>query len=118
MATETVITVPLVLFLFLLIVQFALAEHAQHIAQTAASRALATARTQGGSAAAGRSRAEETLDRLGHAVLQDPQITVTRTSRTAAVRVHGTVQQVVPGFHLAVTGYAGGAVEHWSTAGR
>ncbi|WP_246143462.1 TadE/TadG family type IV pilus assembly protein [Actinacidiphila oryziradicis] len=115
MAAETVITVPLLLLLLLLIVQFALAEHAQHIAQAAASRALADARAQGGSAGAGRSRAQHTLAALGSAVLLNPKVTVTRGAGSAAVQVSGDVQQVIPGLHLRVTGRAGGAVERWST---
>jgi hypothetical protein len=113
-AAETVITVPLLLLLLLLIVQFALAEHAQHIAQTAASRALADARAQGSSAGSGRSRAQHTLAALGSAVLLHPRITLTRGAESAAVQVSGEVQQVIPGLHLQVTGHADGAIERWS----
>ncbi len=114
-AAETVIATPLLLLLILLIVQFALAWHAQHIAQTAASRALATARAQGSSAAAGRAQAAATLRALGHSVLLDPHVTVERTGRTAVIDVRGWVEPVLPGLHLPVSAHAAGAVERWST---
>lgn len=114
-AAETVIATPLLLLLLLLMVQFALAWHAQHIAQAAASRALAAARAQGSSAAAGRECGTTTLRVLGRTVLLHPRLTVVRTARTAAVEVRGGVEPVVPGLHLTVAAHAAGAVERWST---
>lgn len=114
-ATEMVIAVPLLLLLLLLIVQFALAWHAQHIAQTAASKGLAVTRVQGGSTAAGRAQVVATLGSLGHSVLLDPHVTVVRTRRTATIEVHGRVEPVVPGFHLTVAAHDAGAVERWSS---
>jgi Flp pilus assembly protein TadG len=114
-ATETVVTVPLLLFLLLLIMQFALAEHAQHIAQTAAARALAATRAQGGTTAAGRATARGTLEALGHTVLQHPAVTVERGTGAVAVRISGTVEPVVPGLHLHVVGRTDGPAERWTT---
>ena len=116
-STETVIVVPLLMLLLLLIVQFALALHAQHIAQTAASRALAKARAQGGSAASGRQAAQTTLSALGSAVLLKPQVTVARGGQRTTAQVQGEVQAVIPGMHLAVTGRASGENERWSAGG-
>ncbi len=112
-ATQTVIATPLLLLLLLLIVQFAVAWHAQHIAQAAASRALAAARAQGGSGATGRAQAQATLAALGHSVLLDPQVTVARTDRKATVEIRGRVEEVVPGLDLKVAAHAAGAVERW-----
>ncbi|MDI5974028.1 TadE/TadG family type IV pilus assembly protein [Streptomyces sp. SL13] len=116
-ATEIVIATPLLLLLLLLIVQFALAWHAQHIAQTAASHALAAARAQGGDAAAGRERGTSTLRLLGRTVLLHPRLTVVRSARSAVVEVQGGVEQLVPGLHLTVAARAAGAVERWSVPG-
>lgn len=112
---ETVIATPLLLLLLLLIVQYALAWHAQHIAQFAASRALAAARAQGSDVAAGRAQGVATLDALGRRVLLDPHVIVARTGRVAVVEVSGGVEPVVPGLHLSVAAHAAGAVERWST---
>jgi Flp pilus assembly protein TadG len=114
-AAETVIATPLLLLLLWLIVQFALAWHAQHIVQTAASRALAITRAQGSSAAAGRAQAAATLNALGHSVLCDPQVTVARTDRTVTIDVRGWVEPVVPGFHLPISAHDEGAIDRWST---
>ncbi len=114
-AAEMVVAVPLLLLLLLLIVQFALAWHAQHIAQTAASRGLTATRAQGSTAAAGRARAIATLVALGHSVLLDPHATVIRTERTATIEVHGQVEPVLPGFHLTVAAHDTGVVERWSS---
>ncbi|WP_329462058.1 TadE/TadG family type IV pilus assembly protein [Streptomyces sp. NBC_01431] len=111
---ELVLVVPLLMVLLLCIVQFALAAHAQHIAQTAASRALAAARAQDGSAAAGHARAAATLHLLGGRVLTQPTVNVARGARSVAVEVHGGVLMVVPGLHLSVAGHAAGPSERWT----
>ena len=52
-AAEVVIAVPLLMLLILAIVQFAVWAHASSVAQATAEEALAAARVQGSSAAAG-----------------------------------------------------------------
>ncbi|RVU28980.1 pilus assembly protein [Streptomyces antnestii] len=99
--------------LLLFIVQFALALHAQHIAQTAASRALAAARAQDSTAAAGNTRAAATLRLLGGAVLKHPTVKISRGTEGLAVNVEGEVVEVVPGVHLRVAGNAAGPTEKW-----
>ncbi|GAA2467483.1 TadE/TadG family type IV pilus assembly protein [Streptomyces mauvecolor] len=113
-STELVLAVPLLLVLLLLIVQFALAEHAQHIAQAAASRALATARAQDSTSQAGDARAAATLRLLGSRVLLNPAVQVSRGGEHVVVDVHGEVVALVPGLHLRVAGHAAGPVERWS----
>lgn len=113
--TQLVIVVPALLMLALLVVQFALAWHARHIAQYSAERALAAARVQHGSAAGGRGRGVRALAQLGSRVLTSPSVTVRRTSTRATVRVQGVVMPVVPGLHLTASGTASGAVERVTT---
>ncbi|MER8156872.1 TadE family protein [Streptomyces sp. NPDC094472] len=113
--TQLVIVVPALLMMALLVVQFALAWHARHIAQYAAERALAAARVQHGSAADGRGRGVRALAQLGSRVLTSPSVTVRRTSTRATVRVQGAVMPVVPGLHLTASGTASGAVERVTT---
>ncbi|RFC71135.1 pilus assembly protein [Streptomyces sp. AcE210] len=113
-SAELVLVVPLLMTLLLLIVQFALALHAQHIAQTAASRALAAARTQHATAAAGDARAAATLRLLGGRILTHPTVTVSRGAVKVVTHVEGEVVAVVPGLHLRVAGNAAGPTERWA----
>ena len=109
-AAEIVIAVPLLMLLILLIVQFAIWAHASSVAQATAEEALAAARVQGGSAAAGQQRAAQVLGQIGSSVLISPHISVTRTAGTATVQITGTAEEVlpVPGLtfpvHITVTG--------------
>ncbi|MEU7488066.1 TadE/TadG family type IV pilus assembly protein [Streptomyces sp. NPDC042319] len=113
--TQLVIIVPTLLLLALLVVQFAVAWHAQHIAQYVAERALATARVEDGNAADGRARAQHSLTALGGRVLTARSVTVSRTATQASVRVSGQTMAVVPGLRLRVSGTASGPVERFTT---
>jgi len=117
-AAETVIAVPLLMLLILLIVQFAIWAHASAIAQATAEEALATARVQGGSAAAGQQRAAQVLGQIGSSVLLSPQVTVTRTGATATVQITGTAEEVlpVPGLSFPVRITVTGSVERFVPA--
>lgn len=110
-ATQLVLVVPALLMMALLVVQFALAWHAGHIAQYTAERALAAARVEDGGPAAGQAQARRSLAQLGSRVLADPSVSVQRSSTQATVRVNGTVMEVVPGLRLRASGTASGAVE-------
>lgn len=109
-SAEIVIAVPLLMLLILLIVQFAIWAHASSVAQATAEEALAAARVQGSSAAAGQQRAAQVLGQIGSSVLIHPQVLVTRTGATATVQITGTAEEVlpVPGLsfpvHITVTG--------------
>ena len=62
------------------VIQFALWEHAEHVAEAVAQQGLAVARLQGETAAAGQTEARSVLDQLGSSVLVDADITATRTA--------------------------------------
>jgi len=114
-----VIAVPLLMLLILLVVQFALWAHASAVAQATAEEALAAARVQGGSAAAGQQRAHQVLAQIGGAVLAGPRITVTRSPVTATVQITGTAERVlpVPGLAVPVTVTVTGPVERFVPGG-
>lgn len=112
-SVELVIATPLLLFLLLAIVQFALWSHATHIAQAAASQGLADARAQGGTAAAGTASAQELLDQLGRGPLSDTHVTTTRGAEIASVRITGTATSVIPLLDLPVHAEASGPVERF-----
>ena len=108
---EWVLLTPVLLTLIFTIVQFALAWHAEQVAQAAASQALAAARIQGGTQAAGQAEAQRILDQLAARVLPSRQVTVVRTATTASVQVTGTAQSILPFWTLHVHAQASGPVE-------
>jgi Flp pilus assembly protein TadG len=112
---ELVIATPLLLLALLAIVQFALWSHATHIAQAASAEGLAAARTQDGTAAAGRAVAQRLLDDLAKGPLQSSHVAVTRTatSASASASVQGEVVAVLPGVHLHVHAETSGEVERF-----
>ncbi|MFF2811828.1 TadE/TadG family type IV pilus assembly protein [Streptomyces sp. NPDC058000] len=113
--TQLVLVVPVLLLLAMLVVQFALVWHARHIAQFAAQRALAAARTKAGTAADGRAQAGRSLAALGGRILTAPSVTVARTATQTTVRVRGTVMAVVPGLYLHASGTVSGPTERLTT---
>jgi Flp pilus assembly protein TadG len=111
-AAEIVIVTPLLLLLILAVIQFALAEQAEHVAQAAATQALAAARVQGGSTTAGQAQADAVLAQLGGS-LASPSVTVTRTATQATVTVTGTAATLIPGVRLHVHATVTGPVEEF-----
>jgi len=108
---EMLFTFPIVILIVMLLAQVTIWAHGGHIAQAAASRALAVARADGGSAAAGQTQANATLDQLGRATLTGTRITVTRDATRAQVHIHATALSVIPGWHPGITADAAGPVE-------
>ncbi|HVK20005.1 MAG TPA: TadE/TadG family type IV pilus assembly protein [Actinokineospora sp.] len=115
-SAELVLVIPLLLFLLLLIVQFALWSHATHVAQAAASNGLAVARAQNGSADLGSAAAQRVLDDLAGGPLVDPAVTAHRDNTTASVHITGTASAVVPFLRLPVHAEAAGPVERFVTS--
>ncbi|MBA0049772.1 pilus assembly protein [Streptomyces sp. AJS327] len=109
--TELVVCTPLLLLVCLLVVQGALAWHAQHLAQYTAQEALAATRAHRGSPAEGEARARERLGAVAGRVLTSPRVTVRRGTAFATVKVEGEVLRAVPGLTLRAGGTASGAVE-------
>jgi Flp pilus assembly protein TadG len=106
-----VVATPLLLLLLLGIVQFALWQHATHIAQAAAEQGLSAARVQGGTAATGHTDAEQVLTQIGAGVLTGPTVTSAITGGQVRVVVAGHAEPVLPFLHLAVRATATGPVE-------
>jgi hypothetical protein len=111
LTVEMIFVLPLVFTIVLLLAQVTIWAHAEHIAQATAARALAAARADGGSAAAGHAQADATLDQLGRDSLTNPQVTVSRDGARADVHVHGTAASVVPGLRIGVDARAAGPIE-------
>jgi len=101
-SSQLVIITPALLLLILMVVQFGVWQHAQHVTQTAAQEGMAVARVEGGTQSAGAARAQAVAGRLGGSIIVNPQITVTRTADQARVEVSGTAEPVVPFMKLPV----------------
>lgn len=110
-SAELVIIVPVLLLLLMLIAQFALWAHAGHIAQAAASQALAAARVHGATPAEGEATAHRVLAQLGRGPLRDPHVILTRDPRRTLVEITGDTVGVVPGLVLPVRARAAGPTE-------
>jgi hypothetical protein len=110
---ELVIATPLLLLALLAIIQFAVWSHATHVAQTAASEALAAARTQDGTTGTGLAAGWRLLDDLAAGPLRNPDLDVSRGADTVSVSISGEAAAVLPGVHLPVHAEASGEVERF-----
>ena len=112
-SAEIVIAVPLLMLLILLVIQFAVWANAESIAHATAEEALAAARVQGGTAAAG-----QVISQIGTGVLVGPQVSVTTTPADVTVTVTGTAERVVPlpGLSFPVSVTVTGPVEQFVPA--
>lgn len=113
-SAELVIATPLLLLLIMGVIQFALWQHATHVAGAVAQQGLAVGRLQGETAAAGQIEAQSVLDQLGSGVLIDSNITATRTGTTTTVVVTGHAESVDGLFSLPVKATATGPTEIYS----
>ena len=99
------------------VIQFALWEHAEHIASAVAQQGVSVGRLQGETAGAGQAEAQSVLDQLGPSVLADSNITATRTATTTTVTVTGHAESIVGIFTLPVKAVAVGPNEVYTNAG-
>ena len=113
---ELVIATPLLLLLILGIIQFALWEHATHVAQAVAEQGLAAGRVQGGSGQAATAEAQSILAQIGSGVLTQPGVSATRGARTTTVVVTGQAEAILPFVSLPVRSVATGPSERFTTA--
>ena len=117
-SAELVIATPLLLLLIMGVIQFALWEHAEHIAQATAQQGVSVARLQGESAGAGQQQAQSVLDQLGPTVLAGSNITATRTEQMTTVTVTGHAESIIGLFSLPVKATASGPTETYTNPGQ
>jgi Flp pilus assembly protein TadG len=115
--TEVVLLVPVLLFLVMLVVEFGLWFHAQHVAQAAADEGARAAKVEGRTSADGAARANGFLDQAASDLLEDRTVDANRTTELSSVTVRGHVVGVVPGLHLAVRAQATDPVERFRPDG-
>lgn len=113
-SAELVVAAPLLLLLVLGIVQFALWEHATHVAQAVAQQGVAAGRVLGGSQQAASAEARTVLDQVGSGVLVAPRVTAVRNPLTTTVVVSGQAEGILPFLSLPVHAQASGPTEQWT----
>ena len=82
--------------------QFALFEHATHVAQAVANEGLAASRVVGGSEASGNQAASTMLDQLGSSILVGGSVTTARGAVVTSVTVTGAAESLMPFLRLPV----------------
>lgn len=112
-ATEAVLLTPILLFLCVLVVQFGLWYHAQHVVQAAAQEGVRAARAEGSTATEGQQRADAFLAQVAPTVVGSPEVSAVRDAETATVTVTGEAVMIVPGFSLSVRSTAASPVERF-----
>ena len=112
-SVEVTIAVPVLLLLIMLVVQFGLWYHAEHVARSAADQGLRAARDPVRPPSSGEERAIDFLDAAGKRLIENRQVTVIRSSNVARVMVTGRVAAVIPGLRLPVRATAAGPIERF-----
>jgi hypothetical protein len=111
--TEVVLLTPVLLILVMLVVQFGLWLHAQHVAQAAADEGLRDARVAPVSLTDAEARAGAFLDQSASSVIEDRDVLIERDGETARIVVTGHAPTVVPGFVLPIRAVAAAPVERF-----
>lgn len=113
-SVEAVLLTPVLLFAVMLIVQFGLWFHAEHVVQAAAREGVRAARVESSTAEVGRDRALAVVAATGPGTVREPQVTARIDAGRATVAVSGRAAQVIPGFSLPVRAVATGDVERFT----
>jgi Flp pilus assembly protein TadG len=113
---EVAIVLPVVFFLLMVLVQWAIVWHARSVASAAAQEGLRTAEAYTATAAAGKVDTDIYLAQVAPHALPDPQVTVTRSPTAASVRVHAEVMSLIPFGHFSVDETVTGPVEKFVPA--
>ena len=112
-AVELVLLTPLLMVCVLVVVQFALWQHARHVLLAAAQEGARAARAQGATAGDGRTRVYDYIEQLGPDLVTAPVVEVNRGVDAVTVRVRGQAVNIVPGLPLMVTATSAGPVERF-----
>ena len=112
-AVELVLLTPLLMVCVLVVVQFALWQHARHVLLAAAQEGARVARAQGATAEDGRLRAQDYIGQIGPDLVTAPTIEVDRSLDLVTVRIQGQAVNIVPGVPLRVTATSAGPVERF-----
>lgn len=114
---EAAITLPALITLTMVVVQWALVWHASHVAQAAAQEGLRAGRGYQATAEAGRVQAENYLQAVAPTMLTSTSVSASRDATTVTVNVHADVIAIIPFGTFDVTEQASGPVERFVPPG-
>jgi Flp pilus assembly protein TadG len=113
---EAAITLPAIILMTMLVVQYTLLWHARNVAESAARDGLEAARSYQAPPSAGQEAARSYLRDVAPNLLVGPEITVTRTPTTVRVQVRAHVLQVIPIGGFTVSESVTGPIERFVSA--
>ena len=108
---ETVVIFPLLIFMFMLVVHYAMLSHADHVVTAAAQDASIAAQAEGGTPQDAEEAAREILG--DGRLLHDINVAVERTPDTVKVTVTAGIDGVLPGMPSSVRGESSGSRERF-----
>jgi len=111
-AVEFVIVFPVLMLIFLLLVQWAVQLHSDRVVHAAAREGAVDAASWNGGEAAGRATADAYLDDLG-SDLSNTSVEVRLGTTDATVTVSGDVPTLLPGVHTRVSATATVPIERF-----
>jgi Flp pilus assembly protein TadG len=112
-AIETVLVVPVVMVILFLVVQFALWAHAAQVAQLAASEGDRSARSLGGTPAAGMTRAQSILQGPGSDLATSNVVVAVLPGDLVRITVTGRAVTILPGMSLPVSAVQIGPIQEF-----
>jgi len=111
--TEMVLTVPALMLVVFLIIQFGVWYHANNVAEAAAQEGVRAARVMDGTAAAGQTTAASFMARNAPGAVTGTVVSVTRNTNITQVDITATLAAIIPGIHLPVHATAVSPVERF-----
>lgn len=111
---EAALVLPVMVFLTMLVIQYALLWHGRHVAEAAAREGLQAASAYRSTPAAGQSAAAEYLHKVAPHLLQRPSVTASGAAGSVTVSVHAVVPSLLGFAQLSVTETATGPVERFA----
>ena len=110
---EAAITLPVVFFLTMFVVQWAIIWHARGVAQAAAQEGLRTASGYQATSAEGHDDAVNFLQQVSPGAMAAARVTVSRGATTITVTVKGPVPTIIPFARFDVDATATGPIESY-----
>ena len=110
---ETVLAVPVLLFLIMVVIQAGLWFHGAQVVEAAAQEGALAGRVESGSSAAAEERARQFVLKFSPTIAATAEVRASRWADSTRVVVSGRVQQLIPGLPLTVRGVAEAPTERF-----